>query len=119
MKVVRRIEKKRIIGAIPGKSQHSSACQGWQCHQNCRKSNPASRGTCRRLASAVSWFYPQIAHALTEEISARSEVKWAKIGRDEAPDEIAGKLKALRNRAKGGLGKWISSLAYLGGFRHV
>jgi thiosulfate reductase / polysulfide reductase chain A len=60
--------------------------------------NPVSRGfTCKRLASALQWLHhpDQIMHSL-KRVGRRGEGKWAKIGYEEALDEIADKLRELK-----------------------
>ena len=97
-----RIEVKRCICAM--------------CQQNCgilayvkdgklvklagNRDNPMSRGfTCKRLASAIHWLYHpgQIMYSL-KRVGARGEGKWAKIGYEEALDEIADKIRVLKEK---------------------
>ena len=62
--------------------------------------NPLSRGyTCKRLASAVQWLYheDQLKVPL-KRMGQRGEGKWARLTYEEALDEIADKLKTLKNK---------------------
>jgi thiosulfate reductase/polysulfide reductase chain A len=62
--------------------------------------NPVSRGyTCKRIASAIHWLYhtDQLKYPL-KRVGPRGGGKWARITYEEALDEIAEKLKELKER---------------------
>jgi len=62
--------------------------------------NPVSRGsTCKRLASAIHWLYhpDQLKYPL-KRVGNRGDGKWARIPYEEALDEIAEKLKELKDK---------------------
>jgi thiosulfate reductase/polysulfide reductase chain A len=62
--------------------------------------NPVSRGyTCKRIASAIQWLYhpDQLQHPL-KRAGRRGQGKWVRITYEEALDEIAHKLKELKEK---------------------
>jgi thiosulfate reductase/polysulfide reductase chain A len=62
--------------------------------------NPVSRGfTCKRIASAIKWLYHpgQLMYPL-KRVGDRGEGKWMRITYDEALDEIAEKLKGIKDK---------------------
>ena len=62
--------------------------------------NPVSRGfVCKRMSSAIQWLYQtgQLTYPL-KRVGKRGENKWAKISYEEALDEIAEKLKELKEK---------------------
>ncbi len=62
--------------------------------------NPLSRGfTCKRLASAVQWLnHPDQLMYPLKRVGQRGEGKWKRITYEEAMDEIAEKLKDLKEK---------------------
>lgn len=62
--------------------------------------NPVSRGfTCKRIAHAIHWLYsPEQLRYPLKRIGERGEGKWARISYEEALDEIAEKLKDLKEK---------------------
>lgn len=62
--------------------------------------NPVTRGfICKRIASAIQWLYhpDQLKYPL-KRVGNRGEGKWVRITHDEALDEIAEKLKLLKEK---------------------
>lgn len=62
--------------------------------------SPLSRGfTCKRLASAIQWLYhpDQLLYPL-KRVGKRGEGRWKRITYEEALDEIAEKLKELKEK---------------------
>jgi thiosulfate reductase / polysulfide reductase chain A len=62
--------------------------------------HPGSRGyTCKRMASAIQWLYDknQLKHPL-KRAGERGEGKWIQISYEQALDEIAEKLKTLKEK---------------------
>lgn len=62
--------------------------------------NPATRGfTCKRISSAIQWLYhpDQLKYPL-KRIGNRGDGHWKRITYEEALDEIAGKLKELKEK---------------------
>jgi thiosulfate reductase/polysulfide reductase chain A len=62
--------------------------------------NPVSRGfVCKRIASAIHWLYhPEQLKYPMKRVGERGEGKWVRISYEEALDEIAEKLKILKDK---------------------